>query len=150
MLRSLESLTAASEYINKAWLYEHTKGYVFSSDSEIASLAGLNESAMILCCLYSKNAIMLSEKSSEYSCRLVRDGEDFYIVYDFIYSFKGPLLTLIVELEKDRLFGGLLSAPPLDIFDVLVKGSSPYPIYTTRPEAWSVRSRRISAVHRLI
>ena len=131
IVSALGSLVKENIFIEKAYLYEHTKGYVFSSDSLISTLSGMADSAIISNCLYSPSHIVLQEEKNRSLARLLQDGQILYFIYDFIYTNDGPLSTLILEINKEELFASFLGTPSLDQFDVSVFGNRITPVYLT-------------------
>ncbi|MCI8416708.1 MAG: helix-turn-helix transcriptional regulator [Lachnospiraceae bacterium] len=131
IITTLKNLSEENNYLGKIYLYEHTKGYLFTSDSAITTLEGSPESATILYCLSSAPSIVLEEENNRYCSRIIQDGQKLYLVYDFVYSSKGPLNTLILELNKDNLFTNFLDTPSLGDYHVSIQGNRKSPVFST-------------------
>ncbi|MCD8197639.1 MAG: helix-turn-helix domain-containing protein [Lachnospiraceae bacterium] len=134
VITTLKNLVENNTYLKSAYLYEHTKGYMLTSDSETTTLSGYYKSTTILYCLSDSSSITLEEEKNQFCSRLVQDGQKLFLVYDFVYSSKGPLNTLILELDSDELLSGFLDTPSLSNYYVTILGNRSTPIYSSITE----------------
>ena len=131
VLTTLESIVDKNEYVKRAWLYEYTKGCLFSSEGDITTLSGYSRSSTIMHCLNDIYSVTIDEENNRYCSSLIQDGQKLYYTYDFVYSSKGPLCSLILELNKDVLFADYIDRRILTDYDITIHGNRTYPIYST-------------------
>ncbi len=131
IITTLKNLADNNTYLKFACLFEHTKGHILTSDSETTTLDGYYKSATITQCLSGDSSITLEEEKNQFCSRLVQDGQKLFLVYDFVYSSKGPLNTLILELDKEELLSSFLDTPSLDNYYVTILGNQSTPVYSS-------------------
>lgn len=131
IITTLKNVTTENAYLNKVYLYEHRGNCVFTSDSDITTLSGYKDSSVIHTYLSLNDSSILEKDTNRFCSRLMRDGQKLYLVYDFIYSSKGPLNTLLLDLNKEIFFREALSVPSLDNYHVMILDSDGSLIFST-------------------
>ena len=152
VISNLKSLAADNAYIDRVFLYERSKGCLFSSDSTMTALDSYPRSAMIRAALTNNRQDTFSQEENRSHSRLVLDGQQLYFVYDFIYSNDGPLGALIIVLNKDSLFSAnnMLVSSALKNYSVAVSSSSGRIFFSTEDLSRLTRLYpRFSTVSRL-
>ena len=152
VISNLKALSNDNAYIDNVFLYEHSKGCLFSSDSTMTALNSYSRSGMIRAALTNNSQDTFMQEANRSHSRLVQDGQQLYFVYDFIYSNDGPLGTLIIVLNKDNLFSAnnMLASSALKNYNIAVSNDNGRIFFcTTDANTMSGLLPRLTTISRL-